>query len=323
MTTISTGARAFVRALMAATSNDSEDQAVKFAQKSWGTTSMEARILERAANQAGDVSDIEAASRGFIELVQERSVIGRVGGWRRQRMHVPVLAQTSAVVASWTQEGTAKPLGTTEFERHQLDSKKITAMLLATQESMTAWGEIGERDLANSLADSVAALETSSLLDPDNAGVANTSPASVTYGLTPIASTGTPAGDLKALVNAIGTDLETSWLVMTPETAVAFHAAGFEGAGARGGEIAGIPLATSSAVPANSNGDMIALINPNRILLADDGIRMERSTVATIEVEEGFISLFQQNLVALLAERPLNWKALPGSVAYIDGVTYA
>lgn len=312
----------FVRAVMATSAYEGRTDALAFAQRTWGASSPEARIIERTFVDTADLADTEAASRGFLELVQERSVIGKVTGWRRQPMNLSILAQTVTPQASWTQQGGAKPVTSADFARHVLAPRKVTGTLIVTKEAMTAFGTVGEQALARSLADAVAAVETGSLLDPANAGVPNITPASLTNTVAPIASTGTPAGDLKALVEAFGPGLDNAWLIMDPATAIAFHAAGFEGAGARGGEVAGIPLATSSAVPSDTGGRMIVLVDSSRVLLAEDLIRMDRSSVSSVQIGGNVISLWQENLTALLAEREISWEALDGSVAWVDGVTY-
>jgi hypothetical protein len=80
---------------------------------------------------------------------------------------------------------------------------------------------------------------------------------------------------------------------------------------------------------------MIILMLPNQILLADDGmVTLDASREASLQMDSAPdspatastvpISMFQQNMVALRAERYISWvKARSTSVAFIQNAKYA
>ena len=80
----------------------------------------------------------------------------------------------------------------------------------------------------------------------------------------------------------------------------------------------GLPVVESEKA-----GKLIALVKPSEILLADDGgVDLAISTEATLEYNDGTddirLGLFQQNMVAVRAERYVNWKQRNLASAYID-----
>jgi hypothetical protein len=72
----------------------------------------------------------------------------------------------------------------------------------------------------------------------------------------------------------------------------------------------------------------MTLLDPTRILIADDGADVVKAQDASVVIhdpdtgEPGYLSLWQQNLVGFRATRLLNWKAAPGSVAWMSGIDY-
>jgi hypothetical protein len=161
------------------------------------------------------------------------------------------------------------------------------------------------------------------------------SPASVLNGLTAVASTGTTSAALQAdLMSAIkqltsaNIGLDGCYWIMSETRAAEiglmrdalgntyFNGMSF-GAGQK--SLLGLPVITSESVT-----DKIILIKPSEILLADDGgVDFAYSSEATIntgtDVAPVWVNLFQNNLVALRAERYIRWKkARPQAAAYIQ-----
>jgi hypothetical protein len=101
-----------------------------------------------------------------------------------------------------------------------------------------------------------------------------------------------------------------------------------------GGMLEGFPVIASEAVDLHSGGEMIAFMNADDIYFADDGpVTIDASREASIEMSTTptnpatastvLTSLWQNNLIALRAERYMNWtKRRSAAVAYIDNARY-
>ena len=135
---------------------------------------------------------------------------------------------------------------------------------------------------------------------------------------------------MKALIASLTGDLETAVFVMNPATAVSLAAGGFDGIGARGGELLGVPAVTSSAVPYSAaSGGLVALVDPRKILLSDQGVTLDKSDQALVQVgtdssgDPQYLSLWQNNCSANKIVRGLNWQAAqPGCATYLSGVKW-
>lgn len=303
------------------------NNAAAFAQRAFGPDSLPARILAKAAvslDDFGSDPDYRAASAALLEIVRTRSLLGKINGWRRIPFRTPVIAEVTTPIATWVKEGTRKPITASTFDTERLSQLKIAAIVLVTQEVLRLTGIQFTNTLQAQIVRAIAQVESESLIDPANAGVADESPASITYGQPNAASVGDPEADLDRLLDLFDGDVESMVLVTHPRTAVKLHHRGYENAGARGGDVAGIPLVTSTGVPFDSSGSLLVAVDPSRVLLADDGVRLDLSTQSSVQLDNGdSISLWQTNTAGVLAERLLNWEAQEGAVAYLTGVDYA
>jgi HK97 family phage major capsid protein len=113
----------------------------------------------------------------------------------------------------------------------------------------------------------------------------------------------------------------------------------FPGMSMNGGTFVGIPVVTSEGIPATggvpANGYPIILVNASDILLADDGqVTLDASREASLQMDSApdspptsattMISLWQNNMIAIKAERYINWaKRRSTSVGMISGAKYA
>ncbi|MCY1271087.1 phage major capsid protein, HK97 family [compost metagenome] len=326
----------YVKSILAADGRPAN--ALSDAKSQYGHSNPVLRFLEKGAVGTWDLNadpDFRSAGRAFIEQVQVRSLIGKINAispFRSVPANTRVLAQTESPVAYWTAEGAQKVASHAAFEQKKLDSKKITGLLVMTKELLDGQGAAFESAVTNDLVNPIAALEGISFLDPSNGGIPNQSPASVTNGVTPVPSSGTDAdavrADIKALFAAFDGSLETAVMAIHPETALSLSlmqaALGETGLTVRGGDFFGVPVVTSDSVPVDSNGAVVALIDPAGILLTDEGVQIKHSNLSTIGISgEQYLSLWQNNLTAALAERFLNWEvARAGSIAWLSGVQW-
>jgi hypothetical protein len=105
-----------------------------------------------------------------------------------------------------------------------------------------------------------------------------------------------------------------------------------------GGEMFGLPVVTSENIPSTggspTDGDPIIVVSAPDILLADDGqVTIDASREASLQMDTApdspavastvLVSMFQQNQVAIRAERYINWaKRRSTAVSYISNAKY-
>jgi HK97 family phage major capsid protein len=192
----------------------------------------------------------------------------------------------------------------------------------------------------------------SEFVDPNNAAT-DVSPASITYGASATVATGTTAAafrlDAKTmLAGLLASNQQISggtWL-MTQQQAIAFSlmttsigAPQFPGITPTGGTLIGFPVVTSENIPnvsgSPADGSPIIFVLPKEVLLADDGgVTIDVSREASLQMNTApdspetastvTINLWQHNMIAIKAERFINWKARRSTCcAYIQGAKYA
>ena len=199
-------------------------------------------------------------------------------------------------------------------------------------------------------------------INPGKAAVANSSPASITNGITAIQSTGNSAAAVRADIKAAfaafiaANNAPTSGVwVMKTTTALALSMMTntltsepeFPSITMNGGTLAGLPVVSSEYVPvsASPTGDFVVLVNANDIWFADEGgIAIDMSREATLEMDNAptgaasalvgspsnptahsniVVSLWQTNCVGFRAERTLNWaRRRESSVQVLWGVNW-
>jgi hypothetical protein len=328
----------FVRSLIAKhTIKSADPERVQiFAQKNWGAAQAD-RITKAVVSAlvTGDFGTPEATE--FFSLIRDQSVLGRLTGLRRIPFNVRMLSVVGGTNAYWVGQGKWKPLSKPSLEGATLEPLKVATLVVATEEAMRA-NPATELVLLDDMRRALSESLDEAFLDPSNAGVADEMPASVTNGVTPVISTGDPAADIAALVAAFGGDFSAAYFITDPTTAtrlaLARDAGGsfaFPDAGPRGGSIVGIPLLVSRGSPRDSNGGQLALIDPTGIAANVEGIRVQTSGEASLQMRDDptdpattLVSLYQTNSIAWIAEAGANWDVQrAGSVAIITGADYA
>jgi HK97 family phage major capsid protein len=250
-------------------------------------------------------------------------------------------------------EGKPKPVSAMAFDLLTLGWTKVAGIVPVTEELFRFSNPAIEALVRDSLLQAVALLTDHDFLDPSKAAVVGVSPASVTNAVTPITPTGTTGDNLRADLGSLiskfaaaNMNLAGLVLVMTSQQAVrislmrtALGTVEFPGLGPTGGTLEGIPVITSENIvhtgASPSTGSLIVALNAPEILLADDGaVAVDMSREASLQMDSApddpttastvMISLWQRNMVALRAERMINWlKRRAGAVQYINGAAYA
>jgi HK97 family phage major capsid protein len=336
----------FVRATCASViCNGNKHEAALYAEQRWPDHPEIAMFLKAAvapgtatdATWAGPLVSTTVADE-FIALLRPATAIGRITGLRKVPFNTKVPAQSGGGTYGWVGEGKPKPVTKLAFTSTTLPMHKSAGIIVITEE-LARLSNPDAEDVAR--ADMIAGIATfvdSQFIDPASAAVAGVKPASVTNGVTPIASIG-PLNDLVAIANAFTTanvPLAGLTYVMSPGNALVLafqrdnnNQLRFPGMTAEGGTVAGLNVVTSGAAGTN----VIGLI-PSLILYGDGGgVTVDVSNQASLQMSDSpmdpadattvFMSLWQNNMVGLRAEWFISWlKANAQAVKYVNNATY-
>ena len=280
-------------------------------------------------------------------------MIGRIPGMRRVPFKVKIPRQTGGATVNWVGEASVKPLSSLTFNTVTLEFSKIAGIIPLSEELVRFSNPSAEAIVRQDLGDSIVMFMDSQFTDPTVAAVTNVSPASITNGVTPVTASGTSAAALRAdlknvLDNFLANLIPLAGIVgiMTQSQALAISlmqtslgTAAFPGLSATGGSLAGIPIVTTENLAATggspTDGYPIIFLRARDILLADDGqVSIDTSREASLQMDSAptspatadtvMVSLWQNNLVAVKAERFINWgKARTTSVEFIQNAKYA
>jgi hypothetical protein len=288
----------------------------------------------------------------FVAFNRPRTLIGQAQ-FRNVPFNVAIGGQTSGGSAKWVGEGKSKPVTKFDFIRYTTAYTKVAALCVSTKELLRLSDPAAETLLRDSLSDAVVERIDSDLFDPDIAAVAGVNPAGLLNGVTPVAGpSGSDPEDFQCAIDGLWAPWDTTFMGERPAyyttPAVARRLAGLRDAlGNRaypnmsntGGSIDGVPVRVSQYLANNggSGGAPFILVDEAEIWLADDGsVTLDFSDHATIEMSDTpvgsssatvtsngspFVSMFQTNSRAFLAERPIWWaKRRAGAVQWIDGM---
>jgi HK97 family phage major capsid protein len=282
---------------------------------------------------------IDSLASEFLELVRPASVIGRMRGFRRVPFMVKFTRQTAGATIGWVGEYRPAPAGKLGLESETFRHSKVSGIVVLSKELARSSQPAAEGLIQRDMIAAIAQFTDEQFLDPSVAEVEDVKPASITHNAVGIPSSGSNGAaveaDLKELVGLLqgaGIQFLAPYFIMRPTTAL--HLATLKGANGErvfpgvnvlGGEIWGIPVLVSA-----NAGNQITLLDAAELLLAEGGIELDATEEATIQMDSdpvdgsaNMVSLYQNNLVALMATRMIRWALrTPGAAAYVSGVTY-
>jgi HK97 family phage major capsid protein len=311
------------------------------------------------------VGDEGGAFADFVEFLRPQTIVGKFGNngvpsLRRVPFRVPLIGQTSGGAGYWVGEGAAKPLTKFDFSRTTLEPLKVANIAVATMETLRDSSPSSEGIIRDQLAAALTARLDTDFIDPAKAASAGVSPASITNGLTFIASSGNTADDVRADIQAVfasfiaANNAPTSGVWIMPATtalalSLMLNPLGqpeFPGITMNGGTLFGLPVIVSQYVPTAYDPDaagtdyvsgaLVALVNAQDVYLGDDGgVSVDMSQEASLQMDDAptnnsatptatsLVSMFQTNSVAFRAERTINWaKRRASAVAALAGVNW-
>jgi HK97 family phage major capsid protein len=289
-------------------------------------------VIEKAASTAGTTETpawagvfaqpgMAAIATPFVELLRPATVIGRIANLRRVPFATPVVIQTGGSTAAWAGQGAPKPVSQAAFATVRLDPTKAADIVVVTRELIALSAPGSAEVLRDDLVRAITQFLDEQFVDPAIAATAD-HPASITNGITPLAPSGTSGADLladlKTLIATFSAANSTQYLtlLMHPnDVGVLNGAANLWNAPVTiaGGSVLGYPVVVSASV-----GRRIIALDASAIAVADQGgIDIAMSQSATLAMDSApaaptaatvLMSLWQNNLVGLRAERYINWQ---------------
>lgn len=283
----------------------------------------------------------------FVEYLRPRTLVGRIPGLRSVPFNVPLVGQTSGGAGYWVGEGQAKPLTQWAYGTNILQPLKVANIAVITEELLKRASVAADTMIRDELVRALQERLDVDFVDPAKAAVAGVSPASITNGVTGIASSGNDAAAIRADVAALmagflaANNIPSAGVyLMRTDTALMLSMmqnplgqSEFPGIGMQGGTFMGLPALVSDYVPAGT----VILVNASDVYFADEGgFDLAMSREASLQMDNApthnsvtptgaanMVSMFQTNSVAFRCERHLNWaKRRPGAVQMLTGVQW-
>lgn len=302
------------------------------------------------------VGDETSAFADFVEFLRPLTILGKFGtngipSLRAVPFRVPLVGQTSGGQGYWVGEGKPKPLTKFDFARKTLEPAKVANIAVCSVELLRDSSPSAETLVRDSLVAALRERLDIDFGDPSKAAVATVSPASVTYGVTPIPSSGNDADavreDIRSIFGAFiaANNAPTSGVWLMPTTVALALSLMRNPLGQKefpditmlGGTLEGLPVIVSEYVPTVSAGAYVILVNAQDVYLADDGgVSVDMSREASLQMDDApatqdagagtgtsLVSLWQTNSVGFLAERTINWeKRRAEAVQVLSGVNW-
>ncbi len=347
----------YVMALVACQGNRFE--AAQYAKSKFPDGEMTRQVSDalqtRAAVAAGTTTNATFAAplvqttylNDFLELLRPATIIGRVPGMRHVPFNISLPTQTAGGTYSWVGQGVLKPVTNLQLSTVTLGMAKAAGIIVISEELARSSTPSAQEVVRDELLAGMTQYLDTQFIDPAVAAVANVSPASISNGVAGTAASGTTEAaaraDFRALVNGFNTGnfglgsvviLMGEGMAFTLGTMVnSVGAVAFPGLTATGGSILGLTVVTSNVLTT----DIYAVHAPSILMADEGGIEIDVSREASLIMDSApagvtqaagvasvYTSLWQANLVALRAERYINWgKARSTALRRIHTANYA
>jgi len=315
--------------------------------KRWDDSTPEVALSLKAAVAPGTTTDATWAQplvnqtmvNDFIELLRPATVLGKIPGLREVPFNCKVPMQTAGGAYGWVGEAKPKPLTKLAFSSDTLGVTKVAGIIVLTEELVRLSNPSAEALVRKDMVAGIAQFLDQQFLDPAVAAVAGINPASITNGAPTAAATASPLADIMGLINHFATNnipVDGVTFVLSSANALALSfrsnldgSPEFPGIGITGGNYRGLTFITS-----NVAGTNVVALQPAYILYADEGgVTIDASREASLQMDSApmspadattvYVSLFQNNLVALRAERFSNWKRVnANAVKYLTAAAW-
>lgn len=336
------------------------EPATVVAERMYGSDSDVLAIVKAAVTPGSNVSGNWASAltgaesttfADFAAFLRPATILGKFGqggipDLRRVPFRERLISQTGGGDGYWVGEGKPKPLTSFNFAGTTITPMKVANIAVLTVENIRSSNPSSELIVRDALRDALVATQDTSFIDPTNAGVTDVKPASITSGAPAIAASGIDADAVRLSVRAVFQKFidadnppESGVWIMSTTNALALSMVvnplgqrEFPGITMNGGTFEGMPVIASRYA-----GKNVVLVNASDIYEADEGeITVDMSREASLEMLDGsltqngaagtgasLVSLWQNNLVGLLAEKTVAWRRRRTSaVAYLTNVNW-
>lgn len=267
----------------------------------------------------------------FVSLLRAQTVVDKIAdSMRAAPFNTTIAGLATGSTAAWVGEGEKKPATNPTFLDIEIKHHKLAGIVVMTEELLRLATPSADKMMLDDLVEASVALIDTTFLD-DQPQTANR-PAGVLNGAPKVVATGitvdTYGADLAALRRQFisnGLSLSGAYYIMSETRASdigelrdALGNPYYRGMDAPLGEktLNGLPV-----IESETSADVIALVKPSELYLADDGeVQIDYSDQATIDMgAETLVNLFQENKIAIRAERYITWaKRRVAAAAYID-----
>lgn len=309
--------------------------------KSWGApetvqVALEQKALIGATNEptfGQTLVELQNLTGEFIELLRGKTAVDKLAArMRRVPFNIKIPSQTGASTVGWVGEGKRKPTTNPTFGNITLTKSKVAGIVLLSDELVRFSNPKADQLVLDDLLKSTATFIDGQFFDPTKVESTD-SPASILNGITAVPSSGVTGAAIEAdlalvikQVTDAGLTLEGATWVMSETRAAqlsmlrdALGKKYFEGMSINGPK----ELLTLGVEISASTTDKIVLVLPEQILLADDeSMDFAISSEATInmgtDVDPEWINLYENNLMAIRAERFIRWKPRGKAAGYIQ-----
>lgn len=306
--------------------------------KSQGMDSRVIQALEKAvvldtSNSSALIVENQLANE-FIEMLRAETIVDKLSSQMRAApFNATIPGMATGGIAAWVGEGEAKPATNPTFNTVEIKHHKLAGIVVRTDDLLKLSSPGTDQMLRDDMIEACAALIDNTFID--TAAQTTKRPAGVLNGATKIDHTGTAVSNYRADLASLrasfisnGLSLKGAYYVMSEtrasdmsELTDALGNPYYRGMDAPFGEktLKGLPVIESETAT-----DVIALIKPSELYLADDGaVEIAFSDQATInmgtDAEQVLVNLWQQNMTAIRAERHITWaKRRVTAAAYIN-----
>lgn len=267
--------------------------------------------------------DFQNLTNEFIELLRGRTAVDQLASRMREvPFNIKMPQQTGAVSVGWVGETKRKPTTNPTIGSVTLTKSKVAGIVLLSDELMRFSSPKADRIIRDDFVKSTAQFIDADFFDPTKAET-DDSPASILKDSNKIDSSGATGADIEAdlakvikVLTDANVPLEGAHWVMSESRAASLSimrdALGkkyFEDMNLNGAKyLLTLPVLISSGTP-----DKIVLVVPGEIMLADDNVldfavSSEASINMGTDLAPEWVNLFEQNLMAIRAERFIRWK---------------
>lgn len=299
---------------------------------SWGATEVKASLMTlecKAGVVPGTTTDsafakplvgIRALREGFADVARSESLLGRLPGVRVAAFNTKIPIQTTAASYAWVGEGIAMPVSALAYgDGGTLDVRKSGVIVAVTEELVKMAVPGADVAMRDDLVEGLRLYQDKALLDPASTAIAGIRPASITNGLTPVATSASFQADVQKLIDTFfaarpGARRSTVRLIANGQRAYQLATLYPNGA----------PI---EVVDSEAAGNNLIILDTRALFVADGGIDLDVSRESSLQMNTTpdnpvtastvQVSLWQHNMVGYKVRRMINWYAQPNSVQYM------